>query len=340
MTSALLTIIVPTYNRADELALLLRSLRSEVRGLESEVTVLVSNNASNDRTSEVIEAMQADWPELVVQHQSTNVGADENFCSCVDRVTSSYFWMIGDDDLPKRGVLAQIVRLLRERNPWILYMQSEWLAPVTGLDQGERVGALRASDLDAAAFARRVHVWFTFMSSVIVNRIELLRFLDGQPVRRFTGTSLVQLGWILPLLRAGGRFVFVADRCILATKGNSGGYGLLTVFGVNFARTVKASLGARNPIGRTLITRSVLHYLPGLIWGGREGGNRRHLVESPWPAMRRELGGLPMFWLLLVPLGRFPNWLAQPFYQSWRVFHRADRELQRLRDRIQAPSCR
>jgi hypothetical protein len=52
--------------------------------------------------------------------------------------------------------------------------------------------------------------------------------------------------------------------------------------------------------------------------------------------MRAQLGGRAMFWLLLVPLGRFPHWLAQPVYQAWRVFHRLSRDLLKLRLRALA----
>ena len=340
LPSTLLTIIVPTYNRADSLALLLATLRSELAGMASVVTVMVSDNASSDRTPEVTRAMQAEWPELVVRRQVTNVGGDENFCSCVDLVTSRYFWILSDDDLPKRGVIRQLLDLLRARAPWLVYMQSEWLAPVTGPDQGERVGALRTRQLDTAAFARQVHVWITFLSGVIVNRDQLLQMLEGQPIRRFSGSSLVQLGWILPLFRADGHFLYVADRCILATKDNSGGYQLLTVFGAGFARIVKESLGANSRAARILIKGAMLRYLPGRIWSDRQQRDERFLAESPWPAMRRELSGFLLFWLLVWPIGRLPRSLAQPFYQSWRVFHRIDRDLERLRDARRFPAPR
>ena len=340
LSSTLMTIIVPTYNRASSLALLLSTLRSELAGLESEVTVMVSDNASFDNTSEVTHAMRAEWPELIVRRQLANVGGDENFCSCVDLVTSDYFWILSDDDLPKRGVVRQILSLLRERRPSLLYMQSEWLAPLTGPDQGERVGVLRTRQLDAAAFAAQVHVWVTFLSGVIVNRAQLQLSLQGQPIRRFSGTSLVQLGWILPLFHAEGPFLYVSDRCILATKDNSGGYQLLTVFGVNFARIVKESLGAHGRLARILIRGAMLRYLPGRIWGDRRSRDHRFLVENPWPAMRRELSGFLLFWLFVWPIGCLPRLLAEPFYQSWRVFHRVDRDLERLRDLRQRTGSR
>ncbi|HWJ36331.1 MAG TPA: hypothetical protein VNR70_13760 [Steroidobacteraceae bacterium] len=35
--------------------------------------------------------------------------------------------------------------------------------------------------------------------------------------------------------------------------------------------------------------------------------------------MRGELGGYPAFWLLAVPIGRFPRSVAWPFFQAARV---------------------
>ncbi|GAA0751479.1 glycosyltransferase [Ideonella azotifigens] len=329
---ALLTIIVPTYNRAANLELLLRTLRQELATCADAVTVLVSDNASVDRTSEVVQAMQSSWPALVAQRHASNLGPDGNFSSCVERVSTRWFWIIGDDDLPKRGVIAQVVALLRERQPSLVYLQSEWLPQLTGPDQGEPVGCLRVETMHAEAFAHRVHIWFTFISGMVVDRNALMGVVGSSAITRFTATSLIQLGWILPLLRTEGRrFSFVADRCMLATKDNSGGYALLTVFGANFARIVNDCFGRDSRIARVLIRRNLLHFMPGILWGARKGVAGRHAAEDAWPAMRRELGDQPLFWLLLVPLGRFPGWLAQPFYQSWRVYHRLTLELDRLR---------
>lgn len=330
----LLTLIVPTYKRADSLELLLTALRAELASTSDEVAVIVTDNASPDRTPEVTAAAQAAWPSLVVQRHARNLGPDDNFCSAVDRVASRYFWIISDDDMPKRGVIAQILALLKKTSPALVYMDSEWINPVTGPDQGTPVGALRFDVLDGLAFARQVHVWVTFISGMVVDHELLLRQLGKQTIRRFHGSSLVQLGWVLPLLQADARFVHVYDRCVLATKDNSGGYPLLTVFGARFARIVNDTLGRDSPLARTLVRGNILRYLPGRIWVERISPSAGYEKEDPWPAMRDELRTQPLFWLLLLPLVRFPRWLAQPFYQAWRVFHRLDRERQAARARV------
>ena len=326
MSDALLTIIVPTYNRASSLELLLRTLHAEI-AIDAPVRVLVSDNASTDETAAVIAKMCATWAALMTQRHDRNIGPDGNFCSCVDRVDTRYFWIIGDDDLPKRGVVAQIVAQLLAREPALLYMQSEWINPVLNADQGEPVGDLLVATLDSQRFAEAVHVWVTFISGMVIDKQRLRLALGAHTISRFDATHLVQLGWVLPLLASTGPFLFVSDRCLLATKDNTGGYGLLTVFGVNFTRVVNDSFGATHPLARALVDGNMTQYLPGLIWGARAASApTTHVTESPWPALHGQLGSRWLYWMLLVPLGRFPRWLAQPFFQTWRVLNRLRRE--------------
>ena len=321
-----LTIAVPTYNRAVSLRLLLDSLRTELAGLDGEVRVLVSDNASTDDTPTVTNAIQEAWPALDVQRNDTNVGPEENFCRCLDRIDSRYFWILGDDDLPKSGVVCAIVSLLKAEAPALIYMQSEWVSPVTGPDQGEPVGALDWQSMAAPAFARRVHVWLTFISGFVVDRERLMTALGTQSIRRHVGTSLVQLGWVLPVMQRGEKLIFVASRCLLATKDNTGGYALLTVFGANFPRLVREELGEASRLPQNIVAGTVWEYLPGLIWNSRVSDTFNFEDESPWKLMQRELGYSALFWLLLVPIGRFPKALAMPVFQVWRVLNRLQRE--------------
>lgn len=330
----LLTIIVPTYNRAKLVERLLLALKQELLGLEDEVTVLVSDNASTDQTSQVVAGISADWPSLVSQRHPENLGADGNFCTCVEGVTTRYFWIIGDDDLLKRGTLAGIVEVLRTVAPALVYLESEWVQEIAGVDQGDPVTQLHAEPMDSLAFTRRVHVWFTFLSGVIVDRTRLVETVGLQAVRRFQDSSLVQLGWIFPLLKVDAPFVFIGERCVLATKDNSGGYPLVTVFGVRFTRIVREVFDTDSRVGKALLNGNFKRFLPGLIWLGRSGEFKKHHAENPWPEMRAELGHLLIFWGLLLPLGRAPYLIAQLVYQCWRVCNRSSRELGRLRARL------
>jgi len=327
MPLPLLTIIVPTYKRSANLTILLRTLREETAAVAGDVVVYVSDNCSPDDTPDVVARASEDWPTLRSHRHPTNVGPDRNFCHAVDAVQTRWFWIIGDDDLPKRGVVTQVVTQLRATQPALLYMQSEWINPVLNADQGEPVGTLRVATLDSQRFAASVHVWVTFISGMVIDKDRLCAVLGEHAIDRFDATHLVQLGWVLPLLTSAGPFLFVTDRCILATRDNSGGYGLLTVFGVNFTRIVNDSFGVRHPLSNALIVGNITQYLPGRIWGSRDARHAEtYVTENPWAALDGQLGSRWLYWVLLVPLGRFPRWLAQPFFQTWRVLNRLGRE--------------
>jgi hypothetical protein len=172
---------------------------------------------------------------------------------------------------------------------------------------------------------------------MIVDHQQLMRGLHGHTVRRYTGTSLVQLGWVFPVLDSATKFMFVSDRCVLATKDNTGGYSLLKVFGVNFTRVVREAFKSQPRIARVMIARNITRYLPGIIWNSRSPVGQPFIDDNPWPLMRRELGMQPLYWALLLPLGRFPRILAQPLYQAWRVVNRCSRELDAWTQRLRPP---
>jgi glycosyltransferase involved in cell wall biosynthesis len=327
MSKPILTILIPTYNRSRNLDLLLRTLREEISCLADEVVVFVSDNASSDDTAAVVAQAVQGWPALLINRQVTNVGMDNNFCHCVSAVQTRWFWIISDDDLPKRGVIANVVALLRERQPAMVHMQTEWIKTVMSPEQGDPIGQLRVADIDAMTFAKSLHILVTYLSGIVIDRERLEIALQGYPIDRFKGTWIAQLGWVLPMFKTQGPFLFIMDRCMLATADNSGGYPLLTVFCVNFPRIVNDSFGKDSQISQALIGGAVLNYFPGLIWNMRMTANSTSFsTENPWKSISRQLGSWWLYWLLLVPLGRFPTLLAYPFFQAWRVINRLLRE--------------
>ena len=303
----LLTIIVPTYNRAKCLELLLGTLAREIAGLEPRVRVMVSDNASTDDTANVVSAFSKLVPDAVTIRHSENVGADENFCRCVERTDTAYFWIIGDDDLPRAGAIRHVLELLARHAPDLIYLESDWRSEIRGNDPHDPVRDEAPDLMDSLRFARRVHVWTTFISGIVVDRESLVAKQSPEQLRRYSNTSLVQLGWVLGTLKAGTRFLVVRQKCILATQGNTGGYSLLKVFGNNFPSIVSDAFGADSPHARAIIRRCAVMFLPHLLWGLRFSKIGKFETEDVDAAMRPQLGRRLSFWLLLRPIARWPQ---------------------------------
>ncbi len=110
----LLTIAIPTYNRAKFLRRLLELLAKEVSGLENDVDVLVSDNGSGDETPAVCKEMGGKMP-LACFRQERNVGFDHNALWIVENAKGEYLWMFGDDDLMVEGSVGRMLAFLKEQ---------------------------------------------------------------------------------------------------------------------------------------------------------------------------------------------------------------------------------
>ena len=316
MTTPTLTIAIPTYNRADCLQLLLDTLRVELRGLEGRIAVVIGDNASTDRTADVTHAFAASWHDTEIVRHPDNLGMDGNFCGCAERVRTPWFWMFGDDDLPRPGAIRALLELVEREQPDLVYLASDWQSNLADNDPAHPVGALQAVALDRLTFARRTNVWLTYLSGMIVRSTSLLQ--DPVRLREYAGTQLSQLSWVLAALRDGGRFIHVTTGCVLATQGNTGGYKVLQVFGRNFPEIVRGALERAEPRGRlprAILRRTAVGFLPALVLGMRTASLGSFGQEDAAEVLRGEFGGTLAFTFLLRPIGH----AARPVARAARL---------------------
>ena len=189
--SPLLTIAIPTYNRERSLDQLLTELISQIGG-DPRVEILVSDNASPDGTSAVVlHHRERDMAIRFIRNE-TNLGADRNILQCFLEAAGKYVWIFSDDDLVQPGAVGRILAAISEREYDILCIRGFGFG---GEYQGPKPFKPK-QDLEfvnPAKLARHVHVNFTFISGIIVNR-ERIVSLPHRPFEELVGSNLVQLG--------------------------------------------------------------------------------------------------------------------------------------------------
>ena len=115
----LLTVAIPTYNRAERLDRQLAWLERSIAGFEGRCDVILSDNASPDDTP----AVCAKWRDLLssrgvnvrVKRMAQNVGPLPNIARCIEAAESRFTWVIGDDDEIAEGALALVISHLASR---------------------------------------------------------------------------------------------------------------------------------------------------------------------------------------------------------------------------------
>ncbi|MHB0913507.1 MAG: glycosyltransferase family 2 protein [Armatimonadota bacterium] len=115
-----LSVCIPTYNRAKLLRSALFSVMPQVAELNGKVELIVCDNCSDDMTQEVVQA--APYSELIrYTRNSENIGAARNFALCVEKATGEYVWLVGDDDIIREDGLARLMSVL-ENHPEVDYV--------------------------------------------------------------------------------------------------------------------------------------------------------------------------------------------------------------------------
>ena len=120
----LLTIAIPTYNRAAKLDRLLCLIYNceEISGVYCQI--LISNNSSTDNTTYVVDKYQKLFLErsvrLISITQKNNIGMSANFLEVYRNSESEYVWWVSDDDILVLDNFKELIKTLESKKPNVL----------------------------------------------------------------------------------------------------------------------------------------------------------------------------------------------------------------------------
>ncbi len=311
----LLTIAIPTFNRADQLEGLLAILEPQVVTHAADVDVFISDNASEDRTPEVIAAakkrFRAAGARLRTHRQAANIGSDANFAFCFAQAAGRFFWMCGDDDLIVPNAIAEMLTLLKTPTGApaevdLVYATSygyrqDFQAERIADPLHRRVHTVR----DAHTFALVVNIMFTFISGMVVNK-ERLETLPHQAPESFVGTNLVQLSWSLPLLLHHRRSAVLWTRPVAARVGNAHGYSLGRVFGRQLSDVVQRLLPNRPDLSGPILNVALRRWFPSVLVEFRGHAKDRLRLKEAHGELRHAYGRNFRYWLFTYPALKLP----------------------------------
>lgn len=112
----LLSILIPTYNRADYLEKNLCLLEKYIvkNNLSDEVKIIVSDNCSDDNTKKVLTRfLETDEMKIDIYHQDNNLGLEQNVLFVLNKAKSEYTMILGDDDYLNEKYLVNIIDKLK-----------------------------------------------------------------------------------------------------------------------------------------------------------------------------------------------------------------------------------
>ena len=240
MKKPLLTIAIPTYNRAKSLDLLLQSISGQLMGIDDQdLEVLIFDNCSTDNTSDIAESNALRHSIFKYVKNQENIGPDNNFVKAFNSAQGQYLWMLGDDELLFDGAIPWALKFCREKEFGCVYLSS---IPAV-FDQIHHFlsqpidSSIKFKRFKSYQFAQAINYRITFLSGSIVNREKLI---ESNPhikadIEQYSKSNLVHLTWIFSSILSMPYSYYVATPLFAATIANSGGYSPVKVFVANLS---------------------------------------------------------------------------------------------------------
>lgn len=305
----LLTIAIPTWNRAKFLALNLKQLQKELESVPaSKVELIVCDNHSEDETQSIVkEALAGGLPLKYLRHEQ-NLGSDFNIAECFNQATGVYVLILGDDDLFIDGGLSALLRYLALGEYGLVSIRSY------GYDIDFRKehpgGRLKAKSYQQiGGFLAKIGALITLISSCVINK----NLLSGLDAKAYCGGNLVQVHLALQAALKAKENLFIRDYLIACKRNNSGGYSFSTVFvrnlGLIFDGYRSAALSSRD-IWR-FEQNLLLSYYPYYLYRQRKAGvGDLGLVLKDF---KDRFGHRILFYMAIQPILTWPKSLALPW---------------------------
>lgn len=269
----ILSICLPVHNGAATLPRLFDNLLPELsHHFPDTVEVLISDDASSDRSPEIIEDYATRFPFIRYFRNHANLGMDRNFSAAALRATGQYLWFCGQDDvLAPRAIQVFFSILASHPDIDLVYFNYQFRDDDLEVVLQERQVPLQEDAVfhDAYSYFHAFDHAPTFLPAILMRR----EFWRRTPYRLFFGTHYVQVGvWLYNCLHAKTYFVanpeYVIGCIPKASWKNTSGQMLFEIFTgvVEVYRTVFVLSNKTLPPEPYLIRRrDLLRHLPILM---------------------------------------------------------------------------
>lgn len=236
-----MTIAIPTYNRKKYLEENLGILLPQLEATDA-VEVLVSDNASTDDTEIFMRDICKKYPIRYYRNE-TNVGADGNFCKCIQRAEGKYLLILSDDDILKNNSLQYLIHLLSKEPDFVFLNCSGFEEQYMETEKRDNATIKLEENWytdNAAAFLEKVGIHITFVSALCY-KMELVKKIVR--FEQYCNTNFLQSYIVFAIMGLSeNRLLCVSARPLIAARGgNTGGYGLYKVWFENYDKLLRSA---------------------------------------------------------------------------------------------------
>lgn len=323
-----LTIGIPTYNGAKYLAESIESAVSQLSELlQPRVEILVSDNASTDGTSEIVQRYVAMYPDVMsYSRNEQNIGYDRNVDTLFKVAKGKYVWLLGDDDVLVSGALKRFFSVLsQQKNIAVFVLPTSFVNISTGNRSWNRQFPEDVVCVNGDDFLQKT-LWATAaLSSLCIRKADW----NAELLEQYFGSQWIHIGGIIEIMRhRNSAYVFSEEMVVVRLENPrwEGHFGNQLIVSMRYLAMLESttSIGYSPDTFRCFLEARYADNLMGILFT-----KPSHLKEKVEVAkkMMHFFKTKPGFWLIHLPILFIPNTISDPAIDLARRLKRKFREL-------------
>ena len=257
----LLSICIPTYNRADFLDISLKHITEDDEFIKrDDIEIIISDNASPDNTEEVCKYYVRKFPNKIRYHRNdTNIG-NSNFPLVLSMARGKFAKLHNDTVYFRKGRLKEMLRIIEENQDVnAIYFSNGDISNIE-----DYVICKNADEL----FSTGTH-WLTWIGSFCC-KTEKFKKLD-EPMR-FAERKLAQLDMLLRLVENTKCIIYNKPLMHIQSVPSKAKYSCAEIFGENYFYIIKMLIKERvlsEEIFNDSILKEELNYITPMYFNFR-----------------------------------------------------------------------
>lgn len=326
-----LSICIPTHNRAKFIR---DALQSIVEQASNEIEIVVSDNASDDNTQEIVEAFKTVFSQITYSRSPINLGPDRNFLRIIQLAKGEYCWFLGSDDKIEEGAIAKVLLLLKEQPD---------LTGITVNNSGydfslkNRIFMQPVGDfVENVLFDsweecfKRLFLNIGFISCQVFKRSLWLDVVAAKDVEKYCN-AYVHLYIMGHMIKQASKWLYFHQQCIGYRSGNDsflnrGYFRRLEIDVVGHDALLAELCGREHPLYRHIISNLIKGHIRLHIRNAKLAHGERGFFLKTFNLCFSHYWKLPYFWY-----GLMPRLLTPPFVmKSLRILYQKSLKKWRL----------
>jgi len=302
----ILTIAIPTWNRANILRQALGYLLPQIDPYKNDVEIIISDNASDDNTEDVVKQIQIQYPELLIiyNRNETNIQFYGNFMKCRDLAEGEYLWLLSDDDYVLNGVIPEL----------LFELKKNWDCAVIYFKRNTKLSTFQRHKYSKDEIIKRETYKIGLISTVVfLNKKENDFFVSS----KFKGNAFIGFVFFLESFKYRSDVIVLEGNSFKTSNSIPKGYNWFDVFVNDMQQVIDYFVEVK--ISRNTIdhyrTKYLLEFiLPTYILFKAEkrlkfGIFETNPIEEVENWIHEKYSDILLYWILFIPLVKFPYFI-------------------------------